>query len=204
MQAWAHQEGGETLPGTATIRPVVRVTRPRRPATRRAARAQPGQVRMLRYKVCIVSWAAPGSRYKKNCIVAEGGDFGSRYSAPGLRYGAAMRHDTALGAATRAATHATRRAVHGRQGLGSRYKFCIMTGRGLQHGLVSGHDAATQRARACMRAATRPRHGRAQAAIRPGEGHDTAPGAPRHDWPSAQRARSLGHGCVHTVHLTQF
>ena len=33
--------------------------------TRRAARAQPGQVRMLRYKVCIVSWAALGRDTKK-------------------------------------------------------------------------------------------------------------------------------------------
>ena len=40
-------------------------TRLRRPATRRAARAQPGQVKIMRYKVCIVSWMAPGSRYKK-------------------------------------------------------------------------------------------------------------------------------------------
>ena len=51
---------------------------------------------------------------------------------------------------------------------------------------------------------TRPRHRLAHAAIRPGEGHDTAPSAPRHGWPNAQRALSLGHGCVHTVHLTQF
>ena len=40
-----------------------------------------------------VAWLAGESRYK-NFIVAEGGDFGSRYSAPGLRYGAAMHHDT--------------------------------------------------------------------------------------------------------------
>ena len=32
---------------------------------RRSARAQPDQVRMLRYKVCIVSWLAPRSRYSR-------------------------------------------------------------------------------------------------------------------------------------------
>ena len=30
--------------------------------------AHPGQVRVLRYKVCIVSWAAPRSQYKKKIV----------------------------------------------------------------------------------------------------------------------------------------
>ena len=46
--------------------------------------------------------ASRGSR-SKCCIVAKGGDFGSQYSALRLRYGAAMLHDTTLGAATRVA-----------------------------------------------------------------------------------------------------
>ena len=71
-------------------------------------------------------WLAKGHD-TKFCIVAEGATLG-------LRYSATMRHDMALGAATR-------KAARARQGLGSRYKFCIVIGRGLRHGFVSRYNA---------------------------------------------------------------
>ena len=71
--------------------------------TRSAARAAwPGEDVAIQslYRELGSPWVAI---QKKKCIVAEGGDFGLRYSALGLRYGSAMRHDTELGAATPAA-----------------------------------------------------------------------------------------------------
>ena len=47
---------------------------------------------------------AKGSHDTKHCIVAEGRPLCRDTTQPRLRYGAAMRHDKALGAATRAAT----------------------------------------------------------------------------------------------------
>ena len=77
---------------------------------------------------------------------------------------------------------ATWRAVHARQGLRSQYKFCIVTGKGLRHGLVSQHSAVTRRAKAHMRA-----NAHVRAATRLRHGHDTTghrlrydPGRPRH------------------------
>ena len=46
---------------------------------------------------------------------------------------------------------------------------------------TAGHDHDTADSARSDTPVTRPRHGRAQATIRPGEDHDTTPGAPRHD-----------------------
>ena len=121
-----------------------------------------------------------------------------------MRYGSTMCHDTALGAATCAIERATRLAAKARVAI--KILYCDRK-RPATWPCVTTQccDTVRQRARAHSDTpATRPRHDRAQAAKRPGEGHETAPGAPRHDRPSEQRARSLGHGCVHSVHLTHF
>ena len=173
-----------TLQGMAMIQSVVRATRPRRPATRSAARAQPGQVRMLRYKVCIVSWAAPRSRYKKN-VSAEGGNFGSHYNVPGLRYGATMHHDIALGATTHTATRATRRSACATGArVGIQILYLNRKGPTTRPYIATQHcDTARQHARALNNTAT----------TRPGIGYDTTGGRPRQGawcattWP-AQRA----------------
>ena len=135
----------------------------------------------------------------RNCIVDEGGDFRSRYNVPGLRYGAAMCHDKTLGAATRMAASATRRAVHVQQRLGLRYKFCIVTRRGLRHDFVSRHSPTTR----CPCATTRPRYGWAHARYGREGGHDTATVCHDTTGPASSVraawtlcARSLGSGCA--------
>ena len=50
-------------------------------------------------------------RDTKICIVAEGGDFGSRYEGTALRYSAAARHDTTQGGLRHSAGAMTRRAT---------------------------------------------------------------------------------------------
>ena len=62
----------------------------------------------------------------------------------------------------------------------------------------------TARDTACYTVGARCDTAEWKAMIRPGEACDMAPGAPRHGRPCPQRARSLGHRCVHTVNLTQF
>ena len=124
--------------------------------------------------------------------MAKGGNFGSLYSASGLRYDAAMRHDTALGATTMRSAHAA----------GARVAIQILYRdwkRSATRPYVATQRCDTLRQRAHVRSdtpVTLPRHDIAQATIRSGEGHDTAS--------PARSVRSLGHGCVHTVHLTQF
>ena len=66
-----------------------------------------------------MSWADPGSRYKKKLYRGWGATVGVAIQrSQGLRYGAAVRHDTALGVATRATAPATRHAVRTRHGWG--------------------------------------------------------------------------------------
>ena len=107
-----------------------------------------------------------------------------------------------------------RAAIWHKAGVRSRYKICIMTRRGLRHGVVSRYRQRHGHASARHRATIRPlglRHCRPQ-------GCDTAGARPRHDptraacerglsalrTPWAHHARSQGQLCVHTVHLTYF
>ena len=82
-------------------------------------------------------------------------------------------------------------------GAKSRYMFCIVTGRGLRHGVVcetmsntaeEACDTTSSSARGCM--ATQP-------ATRPGARCDTAEPGLRHGAVRAQCARRLGQGWVH-------
>ena len=173
----------------AAIRPSMHTIRCSRRATRRAVGLG------LRYNFCIVT-EGRDTAYHTASARCDTTGARLRHGHDMAREGATIRprggHDTAQRAPRHYAgelRHAWQLAQHGAwQGLGSRYNFCIVIGRGddtVGHGLR--HDALCAMTRRLVRHDTVPS---ARCVLGLGVVH-------------AQCARGLGQG-VRTIHLTQF